>query len=146
MIRSYLNDKLLLTEPNIITAPVDPALHREFSIRDSRGIFSVFLRDEIFRYAECVQSAQNAIRGNHYHRQTVECLFIAQGSLRCVFEDVQTGEKVEFTVGEGHKITIKPNIAHAFFSVTASMLFAVHQCDPLSDRHSYIVSFENKAK
>jgi dTDP-4-dehydrorhamnose 3,5-epimerase-like enzyme len=65
---------------------------------------------------------KDIVRGNHYHKLSRECFAIIQGAVEVMLEDVLTGEKVslKMTAGNGsmQKLTIGPNIAHAFKSIT----------------------------
>lgn len=57
---------------------------------------------------------EGAVRGNHYHKETVQHDFILKGKLLCS----QDGE--EFIVGQGDYIRHEPNRKHAYKAIEPS--------------------------
>lgn len=64
-----------------------------------------------------------AIRGNHYHKQTVQIDFLLKGSLRCVtsFE----GERKEVVMKQGETLRHPENQQHAYEANEESELLSI---------------------
>ena len=63
-----------------------------------------------------VSMAPGAVRGNHFHKEQTEDVFIFGGPCRLVLRDTATGAVEELTIDEGRltRIRLSPGIAHAF--------------------------------
>ena len=57
-----------------------------------------------------------AVRGNHYHQNSIEFAFILSGPCRALFEDNETGEQQEVMVEGSAPVLFKiaPKVTHAF--------------------------------
>ncbi len=77
-------------------------------------------------------------RGHHFHKQKVEFFYIISGELDLIMEDLDTNEKMSVPVEAGQRISIQPNIAHAFRSKRYSQVleYSPHPYDP-SDTYSF---------
>lgn len=135
----YFNGKLKLEQLKHLTPPADFSAHPEFTIQDARGTMHVFLKDETVSFAECIHFLPNVVRGNHYHKHTTELLFVAQGELRLLTADVESGEQLLLDIAEGDTVTIGGNIAHALISKTAATLICMFKTNPFLDRETYIL-------
>lgn len=82
-----------------------------------------------------------AWRGNHYHEKKREYFYIISGSVRGVFEDVDSGERAEAVLSAGDVVVIEPRCAHAFTAVAYSQAI---ECSPLefdaSDAYPRVVA------
>ena len=60
-------------------------------------------------------SKPGMVRGNHYHKQQIEWLFVTSGIGRVLLEDNIIKEKSKFTVSGDCPVLIKifPNVTHA---------------------------------
>jgi len=66
-----------------------------------------------------------AVRGNHYHQNSIEFAFILSGPCRALFEDNETGEQQEVMVEGIAPVLFKiaPRVTHAFKN-EASMTYS----------------------
>lgn len=81
---------------------------------DDRGrIVDVFYKQNI-EHVSVIDSNKEALRGNHYHKYTVQHMLITKGSLEYWYKDVNSDEKAKCVVlKEGDLVTTPPNEIHA---------------------------------
>jgi quercetin dioxygenase-like cupin family protein len=81
---------------------------------DERGqIVDVFYNENINHVAR-VSSKPNAIRGNHYHKETTQHMLMTKGSLEYWYRPVDSNEKAKMALAEeGDIISTGPNEIHA---------------------------------
>jgi uncharacterized RmlC-like cupin family protein len=53
-------------------------------------------------------------RGNHFHRQKMEVIYIIKGHLKVFFEDLDTGELQTIEMRTGDMVYVQPNCAHVY--------------------------------
>lgn len=82
--------------------------------RDSRGsIADVFYKAEI-NHVAFITSTRGAVRGNHYHENSVQHILITAGSLEYWYADKNDLVNSNFVVARvGDLITSNPNEVHA---------------------------------
>lgn len=61
------------------------------------------------------------IRGNHFHKQKVENLYIIEGKLKLYCWLPDQPEIEEHILEAGHLITIQPNLAHAYEAIERTL-------------------------
>ena len=66
-------------------------------------------------------------RGNHWHELKTEYFYVVSGRLRAVFEDLDTGERLDTELETGTTVTIAPRVAHAFKGLERSQAL---ECSP----------------
>jgi dTDP-4-dehydrorhamnose 3,5-epimerase-like enzyme len=64
-----------------------------------------------------IESSKNQIRGNHYHKKTVEGFHVIGGKILVTLKDLSDGREKKFTVTAGDTFVIKPNTLHTFESL-----------------------------
>lgn len=64
-------------------------------------------------YIEFAPGAQR-LRGNHYHVEKTETLYIITGALNATYYDLDTEEKREETLHAGDLVTIRPRCVHVY--------------------------------
>lgn len=77
-------------------------------------------------------------RGNHYHREKTELLYIISGRLRAVYKDLESEERLEVELHPGDLVTVAPHCAHAYYALEHSQAveMAEHPFDP-TDTYPY---------
>ena len=55
-------------------------------------------------------------RGGHFHRKKTEHFYIIRGKLRLELVDMESGERWEIGLNEGHRVVIYPLCAHRFWA------------------------------
>lgn len=80
---------------------------------DSRGDITDIVSSIPFEHATIIYSSNGVIRGNHYHKETIQYLYMIKGRMKCVSR--MTGEEPIETIAEtGDLIVSLPNESHAF--------------------------------
>ena len=85
-----------------------------FYFSDDRGRLVGVTQGRKWEEVNYVESAQGSVRGNHYHRRTVEGFYIIGGSIKVSLLDVTSNSKREFRVGAGDFFVVQPNVLHTF--------------------------------
>jgi quercetin dioxygenase-like cupin family protein len=83
------------------------------SFRDERGEIVDILTNDIVEYATLITSKKGAVRGNHYHRETYQHVYVLEGQLRLVTQ--VPGENPQTIIlRRGDIVVNEPNERHAF--------------------------------
>ena len=88
---------------------------------------------------------KSIIRGNHYHKETIEWFGVISGAVLVVLEDINTKERKSFklhaTEDKFVRLTVGKEIAHAFKCLSKSAIlldYANKEYDPgCTDRYYY---------
>src|SRR5216683_582971 len=85
-------------------------------IRSVNGEMARIVNGELFSFAAYIEFAlgANRSRGNHYHLQKTEILYIMTGTLRAVYYDLESHTTQEEILRAGDLVRIEPNCAHAY--------------------------------
>ena len=86
---------------------------------DERGGFLGITRD---RWAEVnfIETGAGQVRGNHFHRETVELFFIVSGEIQITIQNVNSGKKEEFLATKGDIFIVDPMEIHTFHTLSDS--------------------------
>ena len=89
---------------------------------DRRGhIFDIV--EEPLSHVGLITFKKGAVRGNHYHKKSVQYTYILKGKIKFVTSDVKGGHKKVLILAEGMFSRIPPNMVHAYKALTpATML------------------------
>ena len=85
-----------------------------FHHADQRGrIVGIFqgLRWEEINY---IESTKGGARGNHFHNDTIEGIFVIDGKIRVTLVDLLKNSKRTFIAEKGATLVINPKILHTF--------------------------------
>lgn len=85
-----------------------------FNFNDNRGKFVGIFQDYRWKEINYVESANSSVRGNHYHKQTVEGFFIIEGKIRICLIDFKNNSKRIFIAKKGDIVIVKPYTLHTF--------------------------------
>jgi len=114
MVKTYLSGKVIIEE-----LPVGGADSAERRIVSPKGEMAQILNraEECFRhlvYWDLDSGKSKQLRGNHYHLRKTERYYVISGQLELFLEDIASlqGEKIRLLAG--NRITVHPNVAHAF--------------------------------
>jgi len=80
---------------------------------DDRGEIIDILRREDIEYVTIIHSRKGAVRGNHYHKDTFQFLYVLSGRLR-VFSQMPGDEAKTVELATGDLILNIPEERHAF--------------------------------
>ncbi len=86
--------------------------HIEKAFEDGRGSIADILEGEIIEHVTLITTAAGAVRGNHYHRETHQWVYIVSGALRYVTSDAE-GRAESGVVRAGDVLGTRPMDAHA---------------------------------
>ena len=83
--------------------------------RDDRGNISDIFYKHPVDHVAIINSKKGVFRGDHYHKQTIQHMYMTKGSLRYYYKKVKEGnEKVKsVVVKEGEMVTTPPNEVHS---------------------------------
>lgn len=72
------------------------------------------------------------VRGNHYHLRKTERYYIISGEIELILKDITAFQSEKIVVSAGNRITIEPNVAHAFSSLSYAQVleFSPDPYDP----------------
>lgn len=87
----------------------------EAAYEDERGAIYDLLDGEEVRHIGLITCTEDAIRGNHYHEEQKQWMYITEGSIDLYLKDVRgdEGGEVERTkMVEGELIYIPPKVVH----------------------------------
>ena len=86
------------------------------SFEDGRGQIIDILKNEVVEYATIITSRKGAVRGNHFHKDTYQHLYVLDGKLRVVVQ--MPGEQPQEAILERGDIVVNvPLERHAFQAI-----------------------------
>ena len=93
--------------------------HPPTVFKDHRGEIIDLVEKVPFSYATIIHSEKDVERGNHYHKKTVQYVYLLNGKLRALSQ--KPGEKVESAIlNPGDLIMNEPHESHALISLEES--------------------------
>ena len=100
------------------------------SHEDARGRFTG-ITNQRWHEVNLVETAAGEVRGNHYHRHTLELFYIVSGEVEISVEGVKTGRKTRFTAKRGDVFLIEPFELHTFRTLSDTVW--LNMLDPALD-------------
>jgi len=85
-----------------------------FYFKDERGRIHGIIRGYSWEEINYVESLKQQVRGNHYHKKTVEGFYIIEGEIKVILKELPEGKNKEFIVTAGDAFMIKPGTLHTF--------------------------------
>ena len=92
----------------------------KIATKDSRGdIADIFYKHPVDHVA-IINSKKGVFRGDHYHKETTQHMYMSKGSLRYYYRNVDEGnDKVKSVViKQGEMVSTPPNEVHALEILT----------------------------
>lgn len=80
--------------------------------RDSRGEITDILKRWPCDHVTLIHSRKGAVRGNHYHKETFQCIYVLDGKLRVVSQMPEESVR-EAIVDNGYLVLNEPWERHA---------------------------------
>lgn len=80
---------------------------------DERGEITNVLNRPI-RHVAVITSRKGSIRGNHWHPEDEQYMYLISGRYRSVTKDLDTGEATEQIVESGSLVYCPPRVVHAY--------------------------------
>jgi len=95
--------------------PADPRPETRARILAPGGELAVLSEGSApIRYLAYVELRAGTVRGNHFHKDRNERLYLLAGEAELFLQDMETGERGEVKLRPGDLASIPPNVAHAF--------------------------------
>lgn len=82
----------------------------EVKHKDARGVIIDLLAKEPVEFVTLIRSAKGAVRGNHYHRQTLQWIYLLEGRLEVLYR--MPGEPVEARTIEAGELFLNAVLEH----------------------------------
>jgi len=98
-------------------------VHRKPAHEDDRGAITDILEDNDVECVTIISSTEGAVRGNHYHKQTIQYTYLISGSMRVLEQEVD-GPVEERVLQPGDLLTTPPTIRHTFVAIEDSTFIA----------------------
>lgn len=89
-----------------------PKTHPKVSFRDHRGEITDLVQRERFEAATIITTRTGAVRGNHWHAETIQWIYIIRGRLRFTVQ-LPGREREVFEAGAGDLVSNEPAERHA---------------------------------
>ena len=110
----FLSGKVMKVSLPLLAAPSGPdAPARKRLLLPQGELAQVYDSDEPIRYLAYIELRENTVRGNHYHRIKEEMVYLIQGELLLVVEDVHSKGREHVSLQGGDAVVIQPGVAHA---------------------------------
>lgn len=87
-------------------------VHKKSVFEDERGHIVDILENEIIESVTLISSKKGAIRGNHYHKESVQYTFVTKGRLKLVTQ-MPDGEIETTSIKAGDLVFTPPMEKHA---------------------------------
>lgn len=140
MKETRLHNKLTISKLEIKSPPLDAEGGR---IVSPSGEIAQIVSGRSFQYLAYIDfiADSNAPRGNHYHKEKEESLYVIKGKLIAIYEDVQSKDREKIILDTGDFVLVKSGCAHVYFPVEYTQLveFSALPFDA-ADTYKYIVS------
>tara|TARA_B110000008_G_C16809519_1_gene500170 strand:- start:295 stop:681 length:387 start_codon:yes stop_codon:yes gene_type:complete len=82
--------------------------------KDKRGLIADIIYNTKINHIAYITTNKNCIRGNHYHKKTIQYTFVIEGRIKYYFKN-KTAKKVsQLILTKGDLIKSKFNEIHAF--------------------------------
>ena len=93
----------------------------EVATEDDRGTISDILYKDNINHVAVITSKKGALRGNHYHKETTQYIFMNEGCLRYWYADIGSDDVQSILVERGWLVETPPREIHALECVTDSI-------------------------
>ena len=82
--------------------------------KDDRGIIADVFYEHTINHVAIISSTPNALRGNHYHKETTQHILITKGSLEYWYKDLHSNEPAKMYLAViGDLVSTPPYEIHA---------------------------------
>ena len=91
---------------------------------DGRGVITDLLQDETINAVTLISFEKDAVRANHYHKETFQWNYLLSGKIKLVTQ-IPDQEKVELIMNKGDFTVTVPYESHALIAVEPSELLVL---------------------
>lgn len=90
--------------------------------KDKRGLIADVIYNTNINHIAYITTKKNGIRGNHYHKKTIQYTFVLEGTIKYYFKK-KTAKKVsQLILKKGDLIKSKFNEIHAFKTTSSKSI------------------------
>ncbi len=89
--------------------------------KDTRGEIYDFV-EELVSHVGMISFAKGAIRGNHYHKKSVQYTYIVSGKIVITLSDRHGKNVKRYTVGAGSVTVIPARVVHTYKALTPAII------------------------
>lgn len=82
--------------------------------KDKRGLIADVIYNTKINHIAYITTKKNGIRGNHYHKKTIQYTFVLDGRIRYYYKKKSAKKVSNFILKKGDLIKSKSNEIHAF--------------------------------
>ena len=104
----------------------------EVAFEDERGYIINIVEHSTFAHVAIISSASGSIRGNHYHPDQAQWLYVVSGRMVTRAVDVISGQRWNHYVEKKHMEYMPPGIAHAYYFPKNTLMLNI---TPFGRRH-----------
>lgn len=97
----------------------------DFVVRNTKGNLAQ-LCHEGWSQVNVLTSPAGSFRGNHYHKENLECFYVVSGSIKVIFSSVDKQETDSQIFNEGDMFVIYPFVIHSLESISDTVLVALY--------------------
>lgn len=97
------------------------------AFRDSRGAITDLLDDVALNSVTLITSKRGAVRGNHFHKKTVQIVYVLSGRLRYYWRPAKGGKVRSVTLKAGELGTSPAGEAHTLVAVSDCSFLTLSQ-------------------
>ena len=94
----------------------------EPNFKDERGVIQDILTDEQIDHVTVITSAKNVTRGNHYHKETIQWVYLHSGKIKSLTQNEGEGV-VEEILEPGSLLKTDKMERHMLYSLEESIFF-----------------------
>jgi dTDP-4-dehydrorhamnose 3,5-epimerase-like enzyme len=94
------------------------------STSDQRGSITDIINHLSFNGATIIESKKGSIRGNHYHKHTIQFVYILNGKMKCAAKKISE-PLVEVVVESGDLISHEAYEAHNFEAIEDTLFLVL---------------------
>ena len=118
--RKFLSGKVVKRSLPVIEGKPPPGTPAVKRVMLPQGELAQFYdSDEPVRYLAYTELREGGTRGNHYHKVKEEFIYVIQGEMLLVVEDVVSKVRDSVLLRAGDVAVVQPGVAHAWRTVKA---------------------------
>lgn len=87
--------------------------HRKINFKDARGSICDIFTDGSKDHVTVIYSKKGAVRGNHYHKKSIQYTYIVSGQMTMYSQKMGSTKKYKHVLKRNDLMTHGPNEAHA---------------------------------
>lgn len=99
---------------------------KKVNFEDARGTIMDIFESQPKEHCTIIHSNKNSVRGNHYHKQTVQYDFMVQGRMLALHCQLGSDTVEEHVLEPGDLVEWQPNEVHEFIALDDVIFITFH--------------------